>query len=392
MKQCITIFILLAGAIGLSAQSPWTTTTFVAVPLTATGQTSAAVVLQRSAATRDSYSAGKLTVTGVGLTTATFSVLGSADNGATYNVLATEPCSTPGTFATSQTVTASPSCYEVNTSSLFAVKFATSGTFTATSISIVLTVNPNAQITRNGGGGGGGGCTGNCVTSITPGNGISCETDEDGSCTGAVTISTGPTFSITSFTCSTCATVEIGATVASPTNFTAAYSITPSSASISDGTNTDTLTTPFTSGSLAHSYTLTSAGAVTFTLTAVGPTTQTASKAINWEPRVFGGVGTAGATGATASGTSAILVGAAGTLASAGLGNQTSYGPFSPSDQSIYVLMLSGSCTFTSGGFNFPMNTPTSITFINQFGASVSMFLYQSTNLLSAPFTLVPTC
>jgi hypothetical protein len=209
MKQCITMFVLLAGAIGLQAQSPWTTTTFVAVPLTATNQTSAAVVLQRSAATRDSYSAGKLTVTGVGLTTATFSVLGSADNGATYNVLATEPCSTPGTFATSQTVTASPSCYEVNTSSLFAVKFATSGTFTATSISIVLTVNPNAQITRNGGGGGGGSgvesingdtgaftfgagssCTGtSCTFPGTGGGAVSSVSNSDGSLT--VTPTTG---------------------------------------------------------------------------------------------------------------------------------------------------------------------------------------------------------
>jgi hypothetical protein len=209
MKRCITMFVLLAGAIGLQAQSPWTTTTFVAVPLTATNQTSAAVVLQRSAATRDSYSAGKLTVTGVGLTTATFSVLGSADNGATYNVLATEACSTPGTFATSQTVTASPSCYEVNTSSLFAVKFATSGTFTATSISIVLTVNPNAQITRNGGGGGGGGgvesingdtgaftfgagssCTGtSCTFPGTGGGAVSSVSNSDGSLT--VTPTTG---------------------------------------------------------------------------------------------------------------------------------------------------------------------------------------------------------
>jgi hypothetical protein len=38
------------------------------------------------------------------------------------------------------------------------------------------------------------------------------------------------------------------------------------------------------------------------------------------------------------------------------------------------------------------MNTPTSFTFVNQFGANVPMFLYQSTNLLSASFTLVPTC
>jgi lysophospholipase L1-like esterase len=157
MRRCIAIFVLLAGAIGLRAQSPWSTTTFTPAPtLTGTGQTSAPVILQRSTATRDSYSAGKIIVTGVGLTTATFSILGSTNSGASYNVLATEPCSSPGTFATSQTVTASPSCYEVNLSSLYSVEFTTSGTFTGTSITLLLTANPNAQITRNGNGGGGG--------------------------------------------------------------------------------------------------------------------------------------------------------------------------------------------------------------------------------------------
>jgi hypothetical protein len=217
MKQCITMFVLLAGAIGLQAQSPWTTTTFVAVPLTATNQTSAAVVLQRSAATRDSYSAGKLTVTGVGLTTATFSVLGSADNGATYNVLATEPCSTPGTFATSQTVTTSPSCYEVNISSLYAVKFATSGTFTATSISIVLTVNPNAQITRNGGGGGGG----SGVESI---NGV----------TGAFTFGAGSSCTGTSCTFPGAG----GGTVSSVSNSDGSLTVTPTTGAVVGSINT----------------------------------------------------------------------------------------------------------------------------------------------------------
>lgn len=201
-----------------------------------------------------------------------------------------------------------------------------------------------------------------------------------------------PAFNITSFTCSTCATVEIGQTIASPTNFTSAYTSTPTSASISDGTNTDTLTTPFTSGSLAHSYVLTSAGSICFTLTAVGPTTKTSQQCSNWSARTFGGVGTAGATAATASGTSAVLAGATGTLASNGLGPQSTWGAYNPSSQYIYILSVGSACTFTSGGFSFLMNTPISFTFTNQNGASIPMYLYRSVNSQNAPTTLIGTC
>jgi hypothetical protein len=233
-------------------------------------------------------------------------------------------------------------------------------------------------------GGASGGCTGGSVTGNVAFN------NQIGTFQSGCLSSVGNPFAM-GLSCSQSGQRETGDATTNPFNCTLSYSNgTPASATLGDGTHTDTLTTPFTSGSLAFAYSTNT----TFTAhsTATNAQTASATSSVTFVSRTFGGVGTAGATGATASGTSAILVGATGTLASGGLGNQASYGPYSPSNQSIYILNLSGTCTFTSGGFNFPMNTPTSITFVNQFGASVPMFLYQSTNLLSASFTLVPTC
>jgi hypothetical protein len=208
-----------------------------------------------------------------------------------------------------------------------------------------------------------------------------------------------PAFAITGFTCSTCGAspYEAGAVVASPTNFGASYTSTPTTATISDGTNTDTLTTPFTSGSLLHSYCNASgafSGLVTvdFRLTAVAATTKTSDQYITCTFREFGGVGTSGATGATASGTTAVLAGATGTLASAGLGQRSTWGPYSPSNQYIYVLGTGSACTFTSGGFSFLMNSPVSFSFTNQYGVAVGMYLYRSVNQQNAVTTLTGTC
>src|SRR6202012_4662262 len=95
----------------------------------------------------------------------------------------------------------------------------------------------------------------------------------------------------------------------------------------------------------------------------------TAQTTASWLPRVFGGVGTAAATGATASGTAPLLNGATGPLSSAGIGNQSLYGPYSPSGQKIYILMSGGSHTFkdANSGFPFPFQTPTCFNFINQY-------------------------
>jgi len=377
MKRCIA-FVGLLTALSLHAQSPWTNTTFPAAVLTASSQTSTPIKL---GANRDSYSAGTLTLIANNLTTATFQVLGSADNGTTYNPIAIQTCTAPGTFATSETATAT-GCYQVNLAGLYYVKFSTTGTFTGTSISLILTASPNSIITRGNGGGGGSGCTGasgnyslnNQVATLNNG------------CVTAI----GSAFSMGA-SCPQSGTRETGNATTNPFQCTFSYANgTPASATLGDGTHTDNLSSPYTAASLAYSYSTNT----TFSASAVSTTSQSASTSasVTFLNREFAGVGTAGATGATASGTSAVLVGATGTLPTAGLGTQSTYGPFTASNQKIYVLALSSGCTFTSGGFSFPMNAPVVFSFTNAFGANYNLYDYESVNLLSDTFTVNGTC
>lgn len=202
-----------------------------------------------------------------------------------------------------------------------------------------------------------------------------------------------PGFTISSFGCVACTTVEIGATVSNPA-FTASYSSTPASAAITntDGISSPTnLTTPFTSGTVTGSFTHTTATSTTFTLTAVSTSTQTATKAITWVPRAFGGTGTGGsATGATASGNNAVLVGATGTLSISYLGSSCTgqvYNVTTSGTQYVYLLLPCnvsnpGSGSFTTPGPTvFAMGSPTTITFVNQYGVSLATeYLYRSVN------------
>lgn len=203
-----------------------------------------------------------------------------------------------------------------------------------------------------------------------------------------------PGFTINSFTGGS--TVEIGATVTDPA-FTASYSSLPASAQITNTDNVDSplvLITPFTSGTVTGAFTHTTPTVVTFTLTAVSSSSPTANSDIIFAGRDFSGVGSAGATSATASGSSAILNGGRGTLTDAGLfyggeGVGASFGPFSPSSQNIYLLLQGSSHTFKDqNGFTFAMNAPTSFSFTNQYAAVITMYLYQSTLTLSTSFTI----
>ncbi len=201
-----------------------------------------------------------------------------------------------------------------------------------------------------------------------------------------------PGFAITSFTGGS--TVETGATVTNPA-FTASYSSLPSSANI---TNTDgidsplVLTTPFTSGTVVGAFTRSTPVSITFTLTAhQGALVKTATQAINYEDRGFGGIGTAGATSSTASGNNAVLNGGAGTLSDSFLAANfvgTSFGPFSPVSEVIYIQLPAGVHTFEDqDGFGFPMTAVATFGFVNQEGATVPMTLWAS-NTLSSPFTV----
>jgi hypothetical protein len=225
-------------------------------------------------------------------------------------------------------------------------------------------------------------------TPLVPGPGISIAIVD-----GTIVISANAPFTISSFTGGE--TVELGAPVVNPA-FAASYSSLPTSANI---TNTEgigsplALTTPFTSGTVAGTFTHFSPETTTFTLAAVqGASSPTATQAITWAPAVFGGVGTGGATASvTAAGTTAVLS-TGDILARQQLGAEavgTQFGPCSPSGQSLYLLLIGGSHTFTDAGTGFPIpfDAPTAVSFVNAHGATVAMFLYQSTNVLFGTYT-----
>lgn len=355
-----------------------------------------------------SYTSVTVTLTGTGLTTASFQIQGSFDNGATFYPLPFSPVSSPTSISTTVTITAN-AAYQGNLTSVTQIKACTTGTFTAASVTLTFNLTPNGVIARSSGGSGGppSGGAGGCLGAFYPNPDVTCingvviagtptqkavpvATDSTHSTWTVLTADDiAPGFSIT---LSGGGNVEIGATITNPA-FTATYSSTPASAAI---TNTDSissptnLSTPFTSATITGNFQHTSAATTTFTLTAIGPVTKTATAALLWLPRTFGGVGAAGATSSvTASTTTAVLSNSA-VLASAGLSNQATYGAYSPSAQKIYILMTGGAHTFKDAatGFSFAFNSPTSVSFVNVNGSTVAMFLYESTNTLTGTFSI----
>lgn len=186
-------------------------------------------------------------------------------------------------------------------------------------------------------------------------------------------------------------TVELGASVVNP-SFAATYSATPTSANI---TNTDsidsphTLTTPFTAATLAGTFMHTVIATVNFLLSAaLGTDTETATQAIAWEPAIFAGIGAPGATSSvTASGTTAVLS-TSDVLVRTQLGAETvgeQFGPFTGmTGQSLYLLLIGATHNFIDANTSLaiPFNAPTTVTFVNAHGVTVTMHLYQSTNIL----------
>jgi len=228
--------------------------------------------------------------------------------------------------------------------------------------------------------------TGPALT-LACGTGLSCISSGS-----TITVSLATAFTINSFTGGS--TVELGYPVVNPT-FAATYSVTPASASI---TNTDNissptnLTTPFTTATIVGTFQHPSTSTTTFTLTATQGATLTATQTINWQPAIFGGVGTAGATSSvSAAGTTAVLSNG-NVLARMQLGAETvgeTFGPFNPSGQVIYLLLTGGSHTFIDAGTGFPFafNAPITVPFLNANGVSITLYLYQSTNALFGTYT-----
>lgn len=159
-------FLLLAMSIGGCQQaafaqaSPYNLFLFPAQSFTATGQTGTAIPLngqsQIPSTVGSSYASGTLTLTGTALSTVTFQVMGSADNGATYYALPVYLAASPGTSPVTTVTATAAGLYQINLAGLTHIKLVTSGTFTATAISLTLSASPNASISRNNGSGSGG--------------------------------------------------------------------------------------------------------------------------------------------------------------------------------------------------------------------------------------------
>lgn len=136
---------LLCASPGKAQQPRIANALFGPVTMGGSGQTSTAIHLGSSNGASGSYSVGVITVTGLGLVTATFGVQGSADGGATYVPINVSAILTPGTKATTATVTTA-SLYQVSLQGLTHIRFVTSGTFTAISISLTLTASPTGVV------------------------------------------------------------------------------------------------------------------------------------------------------------------------------------------------------------------------------------------------------
>lgn len=249
----------------------------------------------------------------------------------------------------------------------------------------------NYYFTITGSGSSGSGVTSlNTLTgalSLICANGLTCNTSGS-----TITISTSTAFAINSFTgCN--GSLELGANVTSPT-CSQTYTATPSSASITNTDSVDsplTLTSPFTSGTIVGTFSHSTTNTTTITLTAIGTSTQTATQTYTWNPRIFGGVGSSGADSTVvAAGTTAVLS-TSDVIPSAGLGAEQIgqiIGSYAASSQVVYLFLTGSSHTFTDNntGFPFAFNSPITVTFVNVNGVSVTMYLYQSTNVLTGTF------
>jgi hypothetical protein len=152
------LFLPVAG-VPQNQASPYTNSVFASQTFTATGQTGATVQLNSltvPSTVGSSFASGTITLTGTSLTTVTFSVMASADNGATFpTALPITTVAAPGSTPSTPITATTSGLYQISLAGITHIKFVTSGTFNATSVSLTLTASPNALISRNTGSGGG---------------------------------------------------------------------------------------------------------------------------------------------------------------------------------------------------------------------------------------------
>lgn len=169
MRSIVLLVMLLFSGVASQCQniaSPYTNSVFKPQTFTHTGQTGPVIQLNgltpsagNASTVGSSYASLTVTVAGTSLTTVTFAIQGSADNGVTFFPLpifiVASPASPP---ALSITATVN-GLYQVNSAGLTHIRAVTSGTFTATSVTLTFTGSPNALISRSNSGGTGGATT-----------------------------------------------------------------------------------------------------------------------------------------------------------------------------------------------------------------------------------------
>lgn len=161
VKYCILLLLVaLGGSLFAAPVTQYTNTIFPVQTFTATSQTGSTIQLGQSpSGNGGAFAVATISVNGTALTTVTFSVYGSSDGGVTFYALPINAIATPGTIATTATATTA-GLYQVNLAGITQVQIRTSGTFTATNATFVLTASPNGVIARLGSGSGGGPPTG----------------------------------------------------------------------------------------------------------------------------------------------------------------------------------------------------------------------------------------
>lgn len=198
-----------------------------------------------------------------------------------------------------------------------------------------------------------------------------------------------PAFAITGFSGTGIATKELGDTIVSPA-FTLSYNRTASHSVISDnaGNASLTLTGPFTSGTMAFTYSKTTPNAsVSWTDTAdEGGPSKTASTSATWQTRTWYGIATPGTLN------SAFITGLASTQLAAGYGGTFSIGAGSNTKKAYYCIDSAFGTPNSfkdGGGFAVPMTAQSGVSVTNAFSVARTIVCYQSDNFLNSALSLV---
>lgn len=184
--------------------------------------------------------------------------------------------------------------------------------------------------------------------------------------------------------------VETGVTVASVT-VTASYpNGAATSASFTDGTNTNTLTSPYTSSTLNNAgpgYTRTTSGQTNFGLTAhQGSNSASASASIVWADRLYYDSAVPGTYNA------AFIAALTGQAVASGFARTIAFPDCAGTKKTYYAIPSSygDPTSFTKGGFPFPMTkVATGISVTNEHGVVISYELWASVSILNGAQTVV---